>query len=87
MSNDVQKYIIVDDLFSRYTIIVDIFDRTISVHCDECNEWVLELDGEQISRHTHVDFMEMILREHEHQVIGHEVSIHDPSTDLSSLYE
>ena len=73
MSNDIHRFIVVDELFPRYTIVVDISDRTTSVHCDECEQWVTQWPGEQISRNTHIELLEMILEVHRPQVMGHKV--------------
>jgi len=81
MSNDVQSFIVVDTLFPRYTIIVDIADRTTSVYCDECEQWVTQWAGEQVSRNTHSELLEKIVTAHRPQVMGQKIGFE--SEDLS----
>jgi hypothetical protein len=35
--------------------------------------WVLELEGEQVSRNTHTELLSMIVERHETQVLGHPI--------------
>lgn len=84
MPNGVKRFIVVDELFSRYTVVVDIDERTTSVYCTECEEWVVQWDGEQVSRHTQADLFESITEIHRNQVVGHPVEISDTSKDLST---
>jgi len=81
MSNDVQRFIIVDELFSRYTVVVDIADRTTTVYCTECEQWVIQWPGEQVSCNTHIELLEKIVDAHRPQVMGEEVGFE--SEDLS----
>ena len=83
--SEIQRFIVVDELFPRYTIVVDISDRTTSVHCDECERWVTQWPGEQISRNTHIELLEMILEVHRPQVMGQKVGFE--SEDLSGSGE
>ena len=74
---------IVDDLFTRYTIVVGIFDGTTSVHCDECNMWVFHDTGDHLSTHTRTELFEYIVFRHDEQIHGKLIEIVDPSKPLS----
>lgn len=53
-----------DEMFKRYTILVEALTRRTSVYCDSCEEWIIEWDGEQVSRHTQDELYEKILLSH-----------------------
>ena len=71
--NEIHGFIVVDELFPRYTILVNVLDRRTSVYCDECEQWVTQWDGEQISRNTEIELLEKIVDAHRVQVLGHEI--------------
>jgi len=77
MFDDTREYIIVDDLFPRYTIIVDIFAGTTFAYCDECGVWVFEQDRELLSAHTQNELLEYIISTHDTQMHGVRVSFND----------
>ena len=66
MDRNVLRYIVVDDLFTRYTIIVSMNTNRTSVWCDACDVWVAEWEGEQLSQHKPTELLEAIIEEHEH---------------------
>jgi hypothetical protein len=77
MLDDTREYIIVDDLFPRYTIIVDILAGTTSAYCDTCEMWVFEADKELLSAHTQNELLEHIISTHDTQMHGVRVSFDD----------
>ena len=68
------SFIVVSDLFERYTIVVNASTKSTSVHCDECEVWVNRYDGDQLSTHTPEELLGKIVEDHEHQVKGEPVS-------------
>jgi len=81
MFDDTYRFMIVDDLFTRYTIFVGLFDKTTNVYCDECDMWVLQRDGDQLSTHTQTELYELIVTTHDEQLNGTPVTF--DSEDLS----
>jgi hypothetical protein len=66
----VKEFLIVDELFTRYTIVVGLTSRITSVYCDECDVWVVEYDGDHLSTQTTLDLFEMVVNEHDEQKHG-----------------
>lgn len=56
--------IVVDSMFDRYTLIVDPANKSTSVYCEYCEEWVAEFDGSVISQHSQEELYEKILTTH-----------------------
>lgn len=77
------KFLVVSDLFERYTIVVNATTKSTSVYCEECGYWVNRYDGDQISRHTPDQLLEKIVDDHEHQVMGYPVGIADDEAPLN----
>lgn len=65
MKKDVLRYIIVDNLFARYTVVLSMDTKTTSVWCEECETWVAEWEGDQLSRHSATELLEEIVSAHE----------------------
>jgi hypothetical protein len=59
------EYLIVDDLFDRYKIIVEPLGQVTSVYCEECETWVDHYDGEHLSTHSESELLEEIVSSHE----------------------
>lgn len=76
------SFLVVSDLFKRYTIVVNTSTDATSVYCDECEVWVNRYDGDQLSTHTQEDLFETIIDDHDHQVNGTLVSFEDTETLL-----
>lgn len=64
--SDIHHFLVIDNLFKRYTIIVQAGSRTTSVYCNECDEWVAQWPEEQVTTQTHTELYEKIMSEHEH---------------------
>lgn len=64
--SDIHHFLVIDNLFKRYTVIVQVGSRTTSVYCDECEEWVAQWPGEQVTTQTHIEFYEKIVDAHKH---------------------
>jgi hypothetical protein len=71
------EFLVVSELFDRYTIVVNAVTKQTSVYCEECDQWVNRYEGDQLSRHSVEDLFEMIVEDHEHQVIGEPVEFGD----------
>ena len=69
------SFLVVSDLFKRYTIVVNTASRSTSIHCDECEIWVAQYEGDQLTTHTANELLERIVEDHEHQVKGVPVEI------------
>lgn len=61
---EIHRFLVVDSLLPRYTIVVSTADRTTSVWCDECEMWVAEWDEEWLSRHDEDELLEAVVSEH-----------------------
>ena len=59
-----RNFLIVDNLFTRYTIIVEPINGVTSVYCEVCEEWVATYQGEHITTHTHKELYEKIVSDH-----------------------
>jgi len=70
MTDDSYRFMIVDDLFTRYTIFIGLLDKTTSAYCDECDMWVFEVDGDHLSTHTQLELFEFIVSRHDEQIHG-----------------
>lgn len=77
MFDDIREYIIVDDLFPRYTIIVDLRAGTTVAYCDECEMWIFEADREILSTHTQAELFQFVVSEHDEQTHGVHISFDD----------
>ena len=64
LSDVPHQFLVIDDLFTRYTIIVEPVAGITSVYCDECDMWVAEYMGDHISTHTQEELYEKILSDH-----------------------
>jgi hypothetical protein len=71
------SFLVVSDLFDRYTIVVNTATRSTNVYCEECDEWVERYDGEQLSQHSPNELYEKIVEDHSEQVLGEKVEIAD----------
>jgi len=87
MFDDTYQFMIVDDLFTRYTIFVGLLTKTTSVYCDECEMWVFQVDGDHLSTHTQLELFEYIVSRHDEQIHGTLVEIADISKALSNWQE
>jgi hypothetical protein len=83
MSKDVDSFLIVDSIFERYIILIEPFSNQTSVYCDSCDEWVVEWEGEHVSRHTQDELYEKILDAHSKDLQKTEVDFSDDSRDTS----
>jgi methionine salvage enolase-phosphatase E1 len=70
-------FLVVEDLFDRYTIVVNETTNDTSVYCEECGIWVNTYSGNQLTTVMPDDLYEMIVDDHEHQVKGVPVEIAD----------
>lgn len=62
---DTRHFLIIDDLFARYTIIVEPVAGLTSIYCDECEQWVAQYEGDHITTHTQDELYEKIVGDHE----------------------
>lgn len=85
MSDNVSEFLIIDDLFTNYTIVVGLATGITSAYCDECEVWVAEYDGDHLSTHTTLELFEMIVTEHDERKHGVCVEFVDPSDALSTF--
>lgn len=76
------SFLVVSDLFKRYTIIVNTATDATSVYCEECEVWVNSYEGDHLSTHTHDELLEMIVDDHEHQVNGVPIEFDDTESFL-----
>jgi len=67
-------FLVVDDLFERYTIVVNASTQETSVYCEECDTWVARYEGDQLTRHTESALLGKIVDDHKYQVKGTPVS-------------
>jgi hypothetical protein len=72
------SFLVVSDLFDRYTIVVNTSTKHTSVYCDECEQWVGRWEGDQLSQHSPNDLKQLIVERHEEQVLGHKVDFDEP---------
>lgn len=70
------SFIVVDNMFTRYTLIVDPVNKRTSVYCEHCDEWVAEFKGSAISTHSQTEMYEEILSSH-----------HEDSTEPTIAFE
>lgn len=75
------SFLVVSELFDRYTVVVNTTSGHTSVHCDECNEWVETYDGDMLSTQTTHEFLELIVADHSEQVMGSHVSFDEAGAD------
>jgi|APHM01.1.fsa_nt_gi hypothetical protein len=75
--SNVQKFIVINDTFKRYTVVLDIINQETSAFCDECDEKVFSLSGDHISTQSKMDLFEMIVEEHDKQKHGELVSFEE----------
>jgi len=68
------EFLVINELFDRYTIIVNTTHDYTSVYCEECDIFVEQYDGDHISRHSPDELYEKIINDHEEQVLGETVS-------------
>jgi len=64
--SETQRFLIIDDLFDRYTIVVTLLSRDTSVWCEECEQFVAEYDEEQLTTRSEEDFYMDIVEKHAH---------------------
>jgi hypothetical protein len=74
-------FLICNELFKRYTIVVNASTKRTSVYCDECEVWVNKYEGDQLSTNSEDELLELIVEDHDHQVRGTPVSF-EPSYNL-----
>lgn len=79
MSDDTftMSFIVVDDLFERYTILINKYSDLTSVYCRECDVWVGQWYGQELAYHTEDEILEEIVDKHNEQVCGKRVEISD----------
>lgn len=70
-------FLVVSDLFKRYTIMVEALNGYTSVYCEECEMWVAQYDGDQLSTQTADQLYEQIIDDHAHQVRGEPMRFDD----------
>jgi hypothetical protein len=76
-------FLVVKDLFDRYTIVVnESLPQETSVYCEECEQWVETYDGNLLTTTMPTDLYEKIIDDHEHQVNGVPVSFTDTESIL-----
>ena len=68
MMDDVNSFMIIDTLYSGYTIVVDTVSKATSVYCDTCDEWVVTYEGDAISRHSKNDLYIDIIEKPREQI-------------------
>jgi hypothetical protein len=64
-SGEEKQFLVIDDLFKRYTILVGVENKKTSVYCEACEHWIATYDGDAISRYTETELMEKILADHQ----------------------
>jgi len=75
-------FLVVEDLFDRYTIVVNESFHKTSVYCEECEQWVETYDGNLLTTTMPDDLYETIIDDHKHQVNGVPVSFADTESIL-----
>lgn len=68
------EILVVDELFDRYTILIDAANKITSVYCTECEQWVNSYDGDQLTKQTEAELFSQIVTDHSEQVMGTPVS-------------
>jgi hypothetical protein len=63
-----KHFIVVDTLFVNYDIVIDVQDKTTSVWCNSCEQWVGTYQGDALTTMSSTDFYEYIINEHSHQL-------------------
>jgi hypothetical protein len=76
------SFLVVSDLYDRYTVVVSVGTRQTSVYCEECEMWVNSYEGDQLSTQTQADLLEKIVEDHNYQVNGTPVTIADPDENF-----
>lgn len=76
------SFLVIDDLFDRYTIVVNSTWGSTSVYCEECDVWVNRYDDNKLTEMMYNDFYELIVADHDHQVNGIPVSFEDTESLL-----
>lgn len=71
------EFIVVNDLFERYTIIVNTTHQYTSIYCEECDIFVEQYEGDHLSEHSADELYERIISDHKEQVLGTYVTIDD----------
>lgn len=70
MVDNLDRFLIIDDIFSRYIVYVDIIKQTTLAYCEECDQWVFEVDGDHLSTKTQLELFEYIVEQHDEQKHG-----------------
>jgi hypothetical protein len=76
--NFTMRFLVISDLFKRYTIVVSTFTDETSVYCEECEQWVARWEGEKLSAYSPEQLLGEIVEEHRTQVCGEHVSFDEP---------
>jgi hypothetical protein len=58
------QFIIVSDLFTRYTVIVEPVAATTSVYCDSCETWVAHYHDQVLAKYDEDELLERIVDDH-----------------------
>jgi len=58
-------FLIIDNLFARYTIIVEPITGLTHIYCNKCEAWVAQYEGDHITTHTQDELLEKIVSDHE----------------------
>jgi len=71
------RFLIIDDVFTRYTVVLDIQEQVTEAYCDECDCRVFSLNGDHLSTNTQVELFDKIVFAHDEQLHGRHVEIAD----------
>jgi uncharacterized protein YaaW (UPF0174 family) len=78
IGDDTFTFLVVSELFKRYTLIVDPIARRTSVYCDECDEWVADYEGERVTQDSPEELLEKIVRDHDEKMNGEKIEFDEP---------
>jgi len=84
MSDDrfTYTFTVIEDLYDNYSLLVNELSGVVSVYCEECETWVAEYERDTLYETSDTELYEMIVRAHDKQVNGVEVSFDTSETFL-----
>ena len=75
-------FTVIEDLYDNYTLLVNEHSGIVSVYCEECEIWVMETERDKVYDTSDTELYEIIVRAHDEQVNGVEVSFDNSETFL-----
>jgi len=75
-------FTVIDTLYDNYTLLVNEQSGIVSVYCEECEVWVMETARDKLYDMSDTELYEIIVRAHDEQVNGVEVSFDNSETFL-----